>query len=111
MPTYDYFCETCSLEFDVIKSIKEHKTPDFEKCTACGKSCPQVFSCNIHFVGEKIKDAYKCPALGEVIKSDKHRNEVAKRRGVIEIGNEKPDKIHKYFDNQREDKRKKAYDE
>jgi hypothetical protein len=46
-----------------------------------------------------------------VIKSDRHRDEVAKSLGVIEVGNEKPDVIHKHFDDQRETKRKKAYDD
>lgn len=33
------------------------------------------------------------PAFGKVIKSTSHRNEEAKQRGWIEIGNENPDKI------------------
>lgn len=110
MAIYDYFCDKCESEYEVIKSIKDYDGKD--PCPKCGVVGSRLFDrCTFHHIGAKVKDAYKCPALGKVIKSDKHRNELAKQLGVIEIGNEKPETIHKTFDKQREDKRLKAYED
>lgn len=108
MPTYDYLCEKCDLEFEVIKSIKEYDGKD--QCPACGNIGRRIFTCNVHFVGASIKDAYKCPALGQIIKSDGHRKELIKKLDVVEIGNEKPETVHKHFESERELKRKKNWD-
>lgn len=108
-PIYDYFCEKCSLEYEVIKSIKDYDGKD--KCTSCGKVGNRVFSFNVHFIGTKIEDAEWNPGLGAITKSKKHRDELAKRKNMVEIGNESTDSIHKHFDSVREDKAKKAYDD
>lgn len=108
MPTYDYFCDKCELGFEVTKSITEYKTP--EKCTACGKEARRIFSCNVHFTGTKIEDAEFNVGLGKITKSKRHRDELAKSIGAIEIGNEKPETIHAHFDQERETKRKKAWE-
>jgi hypothetical protein len=43
------------------------------------------------------------PGLGQWTKSNKHAQQIAKAKGMIEVGNEKPENIHKHFDKQRED--------
>lgn len=108
MPTYEYKCKKHGV-FEVIKPIAEYKTP--EKCETCGRVAEKIVSRPAGFIGTKVEDAEYNPGLGVVTKSAKHRKEVANRLGVEEIGNERPEIIHNYFDKRREQKRKKAYDE
>ena len=109
MPTYDWFCPKCKLEIDEILPIKEYT--GIKSCTKCGKLMNRVYSrCDFYNTGAKVKDAYKCPALGQVIKSDSQRKDLAKKMNVEEIGNEKPETIHKHFDSVRENKLKKSYE-
>lgn len=109
MPTYDFNCEKCDLDFEVIKSIKLYDTE--ERCPTCGNVAIRKYTCNIHFTGTKIEDAEYNPGLGKITKSKRHREELAKRLGAVEIGNEKPQTIHKHFDSARETKRKKSWDD
>ena len=109
MPTYDYFCDKCDKDYEVIKSIKEYDGKD--QCPACENIGTRIFSCNIQFIGTKVEDAEYNPAFGKVVKNKYERNELAKKFNVIEIGNENPNKIHANFDKQREEKRKKAYED
>jgi len=108
-PLYDYFCDQCDKPYEVVKSMKEYDGKD--KCPVCLEQGRRIYSANIHFIGTKVKDSYKCPALGQVIKSDAHRKELTKQLGVIEVGNEKPETVHKYFDEQRATKSKKSYED
>lgn len=78
---------------------------------ACGKKAKKIFSSQIHFIGTKIENAEFNVGLGAITKSKRHREELAKRKGLIELGNEKPETVHKVFDTQREDKRKKSWEE
>lgn len=109
MPTYEYYCEKCDLGRDVIKPIQEYKSP--ESCAQCGNEMQKVFSGRVHFIGTKIEDAEFNVGLGEVTKSKRHREELARRKGAIELGNEKPDSVHKHFENSREEKLKKSWDD
>lgn len=109
MPIYDYDCEKCDKEYEIIKSIKEYDGKD--QCPTCGNIGKRKLSRNIYFTGTKVEDAEYNPAFGKVTKSKKHRDELAKRMNLVEIGNEKTETIHNVFDKAREDKRKKAYDD
>jgi len=109
MPTYEYECEKCDVVFEVTKAISEYKTP--ENCEACGNVARKLVSRPAGFVGEKVEDAEYNPGLGMVTKSRNHRKEIAKRKNLEEVGSERPEVIHNYFDKARETKRKKAYDE
>jgi hypothetical protein len=64
-------------------------------------------------MGASVKDAYKCPALGKVIKSDNDRSEQAKILGCVEVGNDfvSGDKVHDHYEKVQTDKRKKIWDE
>lgn len=111
MPIYDYFCEKCDLDFEIVESIKDHEFPSVKPCPQCTNPAAQKPSCKIHFTGTKIEDAEFNPGLGKITKSKRHREELAKQLGVVEIGNEKPDTLHKHFDTSRTEKLKKAWDE
>ena len=41
MPTYDYYCDTCTNEFDVVCAMKDHK-PSM-RCEKCGAEAQQTF--------------------------------------------------------------------
>lgn len=112
MPTYDFFCEKCDLEFEFVESIKEYEPR--KKCVQCDNEMKRIYKyCKFHHTGAKVEDAEFNPGLGRVTKSKAHRKELAKQMGVIEVGNdfEKPEKIHKHFDQERDAKLKKAWDE
>ena len=108
-PIYDYFCQMCEEPYEVTKSIKEYDGQD--RCPVCANIGSRIFSCNIYFTGTKIEDAEYNPGLGRITKSKSHREELAKQLNVVEVGNEKPESIHKHFDQARETKRKKAYED
>lgn len=110
MPIYDWLCEKCELEFETVESITEYTGR--KTCDACGNPTRRIYTrCKFHFTGTKIEDAEFNPGLGKITKSKAHREELAKQLGVEEIGNEKPEKIHKHFDSARDEKIKKSWDE
>jgi len=108
MPIYDYSCDKCEKDFEVLKSIKEYDGID--TCPKCGNLGRRLLSCKIEFLGTKIEDAEFNPGLGKITKNKRHRDELAKRAGLIEVGNESTDSIHKHFDKQRADKIKKSWE-
>ena len=91
---YDYKCNKCEHVFEVTKPVSEVTSK--HECPLCGYfKTTRQFSSNIYFNGAKVKDAEYNHGLGCVVKSDRHRNEIAKRAELVEVGNEKPDTIHK----------------
>lgn len=109
-PIYDYSCEKCDLEFEIIKPMSEHQST--EPCPQCGNQARQDLSrCRPLFTGTKIEDAEFNPGLGRITKSKRHRDELAKQLGAVEVGNETPDTIHKHFDTERERKITKSWEE
>lgn len=69
-----------------------------------------MFSPNIHFIGTAVQSPEYNPGLGQVVKNKRHREEIAKEKGLTEVGNEKTESIHKHYDNERADKLKKSWD-
>lgn len=109
MPTYEYSCEKCEKVFEVVKSIKLYQ--ELDPCPDCGNMGVRKVSCNISFVGTKIEDAEYNPGLGCITKSKRHRDEIAKSKGLTEIGNENINKIQDKFDKDRAEKIKRRWDE
>lgn len=91
---YPYRCEACGNTWEVIKRVSQ--IDDVEHCTACSHVGTRYIAQRQTFYGEKVEDAYFCPALGSVIKSKEHRNRVAKQKGLIEVGNDDPPAHDKY---------------
>jgi len=108
MAIYDYSCQKCDKDFEVIKSIKEYDGKD--QCPTCGNIGQRLIK-PVVFYGEKVQNAEYNIGLGKVTKNKKHREELAKRIGAVEIGNEKPEVIHKTFDKAREEKHRRSWDE
>ncbi len=111
MAVYPFYCQKCDEEFESVESIKTYDGDG--ECPTCQTvSRERVFKAGgIYFLGTSVESAEYNPALGQVVKNSKHRNEIAKQKGLIEIGNEKPEAIHKHYDNQRADKLKKSWDD
>ena len=108
MPLYEYFCEHCKKEYEIFKRITEWTGKD--PCPKCEKVGYRIFSGDFVHYGTKIEDAEYNVGLGCITKSKRHRDELAKRRGVFEIGNEDPEKIHNNFEKDRETKRRKSWE-
>lgn len=105
---YCYECE-CGEEFEVCKSVRQIDDP--EHCPHCDRVARRVMSSSVFFIGAKVEDAEYNPGLGQVIRNKKHREEVAKQKGLIEIGNQDVHSMSETFAKQRQEKRAKAYDD
>lgn len=99
MPTYPYECPACQFEFEVVKPVAD--IDQQETCLKCGAVSNRYIG-RTHFYGASDwKGAEFDPSLGCVVRSNKHRRELAKRRGMVEIGNEKPETIHREMESSR----------
>jgi putative FmdB family regulatory protein len=108
--TYEYHCPSCGKRFDVVKSHRDMERN--ENCVRCGEfAIRQFVPSKVHLIGTKVEDAEYNPGLGCIVRNKSHRKELCKQKGVEEIGNEKPDTLHKHFDEARAEKLEKAYDE
>jgi putative FmdB family regulatory protein len=110
MMTYEYTCQVCDHEFDVIKTVAEMERE--ERCPECESYSKRAFvPRRIFLSGTKVQHAEWNPAFGCVVKNDYHRSELAKEKGVVEIGNDykSPETIHKEFDEKRADRNERRY--
>lgn len=83
-----------------------------ERCE-CGTAAERSFvPSRIHIHGAAVEHAEWNPGLGCVTKNKRDREEIAKRKGLVEVGNDykSGDTIQKTFDTAREEKRKKDWD-
>lgn len=92
MPTYDYLCGKCKHEFTDIKGIKAYSEDSNCQCPSCDTKCTvqnRDFSrLKVHLTGTQVESAEFNPGLGCVVKSKKHREEIAKKKGYVEVGND-----------------------
>lgn len=112
--TYEYSCTnaTCLNRFDVIKSVKDMDVNEF--CPICAHGAERKFvPSRVYFSKTSVEHAEYNPGLGCVVKNRQHREELAKQRGLVEIGNDysSPEVIHKEMDTKREEIREARYDE
>lgn len=108
-PVYLYGCSKCRHEFEEVKPISEYDQP--ANCPDCGKVGKKLVTAPSVFIGTKIEHAEYNPAFGCVVKNKRHRQYLAESKNLVEIGNEKVSTVHKTFDTQREEKRKKTWDD
>ena len=109
MPIYPYECPDCGHEFEVIAKISEIDDVmiNCSECDTLLSSKNRQIAKRQFFYGAEVEDAELCPALGCVVKNKKHRRQIAKERGMIEIGNESPDTVHQHFESERQSKQDK----
>lgn len=106
---YQYVCQDCKQEFDVIKRASDMERPELCKCGA--QATREFVPSKVFFNGTKVEHAEYNPGLGCIVRNTSHRKEIARSKGLEEIGNEKPETIHKHFDKAREERREKAWAE
>lgn len=98
MASYDYECSNCNHEELIYKRISEYNRP--EHCPKCKTEMTRLISPG-YFYGEKVEEAYFNHGLGQVVKNAKHASQIARDKGLIEVGNEEvphePDKAHKPY--------------
>jgi putative FmdB family regulatory protein len=92
---YQFECDKCQTDHEINKSMKD--SGSVEKCPSCGNILTRVYSYT-YFIGAKVESPEYNAGLGCVTKSAKHRAEIAKSRGLIEVGNERPDSLKKQAD-------------
>lgn len=77
---------------------------DPENCSVCSTPSVRAFApSRLYFNGTSVQHAEYNPGLGCIVRNKEHRAELCKQKGVEEIGNEKPDTTHKYFEKKRSD--------
>lgn len=84
---YPYYCVKCDIETEVEKPLAEIDRR--EECN-CGHPMARCISEHVSFKGEKVEDnqTYFHPALGCEVRSQSHARQIAKSRGLVEVGNE-----------------------
>ena len=106
---YDYNCDTCDIPFDVVKSMHDSSRPEI--CPKCGQTGRRIYSSKIYFTGTSVEDAEYNIGLGKITKSKRHRDELAKNMGLIEVGNEDPNKLTEQLEKNRIDEHKKGWEQ
>jgi hypothetical protein len=95
----------------VIKSVRDIDRN--ENCPECGEFAVRQFvPKRVHFSGTSVQNAEYNPGLGCVVKDKYHRQELCKRKGLVEVGNDfkSGDSMQKHFDSERAAKREKAWE-
>ena len=106
---YDYECDMCGGKFEVIKPMSECATE--ELCKKCNITARRVWSSKVELHNTKVKDAEYYHSLGVVVKNDRHRKELIKRHGLVEVGNESSKSIKYHSEKHRLAKLARDYEE
>lgn len=110
MPTYEYLCSVCENPFDVIRPMAQ--IDDLIECPECGRHCQpherRISRTNFTGASDWNNQTWN-PALGCYTKSNREASKIAKDRGLIELGSEKVETVHKHFDRQREETREQRW--
>lgn len=89
MPIYEFFCKKCNAIDEIVRPMSESSDP--YDCPECGQRTVKKMSTpNIQTEGEQIP--YLHPAFGTVM-TDKQAKAEAKRRGLVEVGNDSQNSI------------------
>lgn len=110
MPTYEWKCETHG-NWDVSVRIAERDDP--QPCPTCGThGVKQLSAPNIDksAAGGWNSQSYN-PGLGCWTKNSKHASQIAKSRGLVEVGNEPVENIQKAQDKARAETAEKRWQE
>lgn len=107
---YEYECESCKLEFEVIKSM--HDSSREENCPECKTTGRRIYSSKVYFNGTKVSNAEFNPGLGCVVKNERHKKYVMESKGLVEVGNDygNGEKMQKKFEQDKVEKQKKEWD-
>jgi putative FmdB family regulatory protein len=110
MPTYPHSCPSCGNAWDVVCRVDSRD--DDAPCPQCetkGVRLLTVPNIDKSAAGDWNTPHFN-PALGQVVNSNKQAQKIAKAKGMIEVGNEKVENIHKHFEKQREAAHKERWE-
>lgn len=82
-----------------------------EVCEECGAEARRLWSSKVELHNTKVKDAEYYHSLGVVVKNDYHRKELIRKHGLVEVGNEKPERARYHMEKARKERIKKRWDE
>lgn len=108
--TYVYKCLSCGHRFDVIKSVKDINVA--ETCPVCGEFAERkFFPDRIHLSKTAVTHAEYNPGLGTVVKNARHKSDLLKEKGMVEVGNDygSGDRMQESFEKARSEKLAKEY--
>lgn len=106
---YEYACDQCPLQFEVIKPMALASSN--EACPECGAQARRLWSSKIELHKTAVKDAEYYHSLGRVVKNDRERSELIKRYGLVEIGNERPDRARHHMEKDRKERIRKRWED
>lgn len=104
---YPYVCAKCDKEIDIMKPASLSAIEEY--CNECGNTLTRVWT-GFQIVGAAVQDAEYNLGLGCVVKSKRHRQEIANQHGLIEVGNETTDTLHKESVVKRQLEKEKEWD-
>lgn len=105
-PTYDYSCDQCTHHWHVTKRMADYASPEAcPQCGVTGKKIPSRFG----FTGASDWNRQEFNHGLGCVATPKQAEKIAKANGLIPIGNESPDAMHKKFDNDRAERREQRY--
>lgn len=109
---YPYECPKCGDQFDIYKSVVY--IDNEESCPKCNCVCTAenriILPGAIFFGADDWNKQEWCPGLGCYVKGNKHRKQIAKERGLEEVGNEDPRKILAADEKRQEELAERNYD-
>ena len=111
---YPYECR-CGTKFEVIKRMSE--IDNTEHCPNCQRVSERKIGLSnfgAMSAGDWNKQTFN-PAFGKVVNSKAHQREILTKfkgegKEMIEVGTEKPETIHKHFEQQRAKTKKDRWD-
>lgn len=106
---YDFYCDRCQLEKELVQSIKEYD--GLCHCDNCADPMRRIFT-PTQLIGTSVQSPEFNPGLGMVTRSKKHAKDEARARGLELVGNDFGGgaKMDESFAKDREKKLNKAYD-
>lgn len=116
-PIYDWICPKCENAFSEVMSIRDYSCDTTADCPSCGMICGKddrdFKKMRAHFIGSKVTDAEYNPGLGCVVKSKAHKEELMKKKGVVEVGNDygSAEKMDAHFQKRKEEEREKKWED
>lgn len=109
---YDWDCPSvsCNSRWEVVTTVAQRDEPT--SCPVCGTAGirSEVYLVNVDRVaaGDWNRVEFN-PGLGQWTKSWKHGREIAKARGLEEVGNTAPEALHKHADTTKADTRERRW--
>jgi hypothetical protein len=103
-PIYPYECDQ-GHSWEVAKPLSAIDAE--ERCSLCGVVGGRTIG--LVAIDKTAASSWQPtwnPGLGQVVKSKAHAQRIAKEKGLLEVGTEKVENIHRHYDKQREDAHK-----